>query len=115
MSDTGYAMEPPSVKTTLINLRTYRGVEDYVLIDRRTPLGNHDFKIGAYNFFLKREMTREDCVALFRKQFERRMQHDPVYWARVERLRGKKMACWCTPLACHGDVYLEYFEEGQWW
>jgi len=38
------------------------------------------------------------------------MKHDWKYRAEVEKLRGKKIACWCTPLECHGDVYVEYFE-----
>lgn len=96
-------------KTTLVNLRTYKG-SDYVLIDRRTIYGNHQFKIGVYNFYLKRKLTREDCVSLFRKQFNNRIKNYPKYRAKVEKLRGKKLACWCTPLACHGDVYVEYFE-----
>ena len=103
------------MKTTLINLRTYRGPADYVLIDRRTPYGNHEYKIGAYSESLGRRLTRDDCVALFRTDFESQMKTSSGYRARVERLRGKKLACWCTPLACHGDVYVEYFEKGPWW
>jgi hypothetical protein len=26
--------------------------------------------------------------------------------AALDELRGKDLACWCTPLACHGDVLL---------
>lgn len=25
----------------------------------------------------------------------------------LERLRGKRLACWCAPLPCHGDVIAE--------
>lgn len=25
----------------------------------------------------------------------------------LEELRGKRLACWCAPLACHGDVLVE--------
>lgn len=103
------------MKTTLINLRTYRGPADYVFIDRRTMYGNHNYKMGAYSESLGRELTREDCVTLFRAEFEARMRTSAAYRMRVERLRGKKLACWCTPLGCHGDVYVEYFENGQWW
>ena len=97
------------MKTTLINLRTYRGPTDYVLIDRRTPYGN-PFRIGDWNKGLGRKLTREDAVELFKLQFWCRMNEDASYRSAVERLRGKKLACWCTPLACHGDVYVEYFE-----
>lgn len=97
-------------KTTLVNLRTYKGSGDYILIDRRTIYGNHQFKIGQYNLRLRRKLTREDCVSLFRMQFKRRIKNDPSYRRAVEKLRGKKLACWCTPLSCHGNVYIEYFE-----
>ena len=96
-------------KTTLVNLHTYQG-SDYVLIDRRTIFGNHQFKIGVYNFYLKRKLTREDCVDLFRVQFNRRIKNDSKFRAKVKELDGQKLACWCTPLSCHGDVYVEYFE-----
>lgn len=108
-------------KTTLINLRAYKGSDwtRVARIDRltgtgKTGLGN-PHKIGEYNFYLKRRLTREDAVMLFRKTFENKMKNYPEFATRVEGLRGKKIACWCTPLACHGDVYVEYFENGPWW
>lgn len=98
------------MKTTLVNVRTYRGSMDgVVLIDRRTPYGN-PFRIGDWNVGLARKLTREDCVELFKVHFWCRMNEDASFRSAVERLRGKKLACWCTPLACHGDVYVEYFE-----
>jgi hypothetical protein len=31
-------------------------------------------------------------------------------WAeRLRGLRGKLLACWCAPEACHGDVLVEYY------
>ena len=100
-------------KTTLINLHTYdkRYVnKDYVLIDRRTIYGNHKYKIGNYNRRLDRKLTRQDCVDLFKIDFWCRINEDTTYRSDIEKLRGKKLACWCTPLACHGNVYVEYFE-----
>ena len=28
----------------------------------------------------------------------------------LEGLRGKRLACWCAPLACHGDVLVELLD-----
>jgi hypothetical protein len=28
----------------------------------------------------------------------------------LEPLRGKRLACWCAPLPCHGDVIVEWLE-----
>lgn len=95
-------------KTTLVNLHTYKG-RDYVLIDRRTQFGNL-FKMGVFHFYLKRKMTREDTIKLFQERFDNMIKNYPKFRAAVEALRGKKLACWCTPLACHGDVIVEYLE-----
>ena len=42
----------------------------------------------------------------------------PDLLARLGELRGKRLACWCAPKSCHGDVLaelaerLEFDEEG---
>ncbi len=28
----------------------------------------------------------------------------------LEELRGKRLGCWCAPLACHGDVLVELLD-----
>lgn len=28
----------------------------------------------------------------------------------LEPLRGKRLACWCHPLPCHGDVIVEWLD-----
>ncbi len=89
-------------KTTLINLRTDRSLY-YVLIDRRTIYGNRH-RITA-------TCTREQAVARFRKEFYERIVKDRVFRAAVKSLRGRKLACWCEPLACHGDVYIDYLDK----
>ncbi len=96
------------MKTTLINLHSYEGA-DYVLIDRRTRYGNRH-RIGAKHPKKPRRITRKDSIELFRKDFEKRIKNDPTYRRDIEKLRGKKIACWCAPLACHGNIYIKYFE-----
>ena len=96
------------MKTVVINLRTHRGLVDFVLIDRRTEYGNpHD--IGAWSDRFRRKMTREDVLVLFKEDFDRRIK-EPAFRARVRRLAGKEIACWCAPLACHGDTYVRWLE-----
>lgn len=116
--------EDEAKKTTLANLRNYKGrfnlyEDDSALIDRRTGTGptglGNPHVVGKYNFYLKRKLTREDAVTMFRETFAKRMQNYPTFAAKVEALKGKRLFCWCTPLACHGDVYIEYLENGPWW
>lgn len=68
-----------------------------VYIGRPSPWGN-PFTIG-------RDGTREEVIAKYREWL---MQHERK-WLRssLHLLRGKRLGCWCAPLACHGDVLLE--------
>jgi hypothetical protein len=54
---------------------------------------------------------REEAVAKYREAFRDRLEDDEFREA-VEDLRGKTLACWCSPRACHGDVIVEYIREG---
>lgn len=45
--------------------------------------------------------SREEAI----RRFEEWLMGQPDLLARVRvELRGKRLACWCAPLACHGDV-----------
>ncbi len=88
-------------KTTLIDLRTEPSSR-YVLIDRRMIYGN-PYRISS-------TCTREESIEKFKKYFKNRMRVDPDFREAVESLRGRKLACWCTPLPCHGDVYIDYLD-----
>jgi len=74
-------------------------------IDRRSDFGN-PFKIkkdgGDY--------TREGCVEAYREWFHADEQADLRERARKE-LKGKTLACWCKPKACHGDVIKSFLED----
>ena len=47
-----------------------------------------------------RDGSREDVI----ERYRRRLLGDPVLLAQIGDLRGKVLACWCKPAACHGDV-----------
>jgi len=91
------------MKTTLINLRTYRGKKDYVLIDRRTVFGNP--------FAITLACTRKQSVAKYKAYFYNRITWNPRFLRQALKLKGKKLACWCTPLACHGDIIIEFLDK----
>jgi len=82
----------------IVNIRDYpRGLPpDVVRIDRTSPWGN-PFRIG-------RDLTRAEVIALYRDWLARRLAVDPQF---IEPLRGKRLACWCAPQPCHGEVILE--------
>lgn len=63
-----------------------------VYIGRPGKWGN-PFVIGKHG-------NREQVIALYEAWLVQ--QADLV--ASLPELRGKKLGCWCAPLACHGDV-----------
>lgn len=52
--------------------------------------------------------TREDAIRLY----EEWLRAQPELMAAVKKeLRGKTLSCWCSPLACHGDILLKIANE----
>lgn len=66
-----------------------------VYVGRPSPFGN-PFVIG-------RDGDRAAVIARYETWL--RSQPDLVERARRE-LRGRDVACWCAPAACHGDVLI---------
>lgn len=62
-----------------------------VYVGRGTPWGN-PFRIGI-------DGTRKQVLALYEKEILSRLD--------VSQLRGKDLVCFCSPLACHGDLLLK--------
>jgi hypothetical protein len=87
-------------KTTVIN-RKHRGRYD-VYIGRGSPFGNpYDYRTLG--------ITRDESILKYREWFYRRLT-DPWFRDKVHSLKGKVLACWCKPDACHGDIIVEYLE-----
>jgi len=89
--------------TKLINYRTYNLDKSKVTpIDRRSIFGNH--------FIIGRHGNRDEVIELYRQDFRIRIRTDATFRYAIEKLVGKTLGCWCTPLPCHGDVIIEYLE-----
>lgn len=90
--------------TLLVNLHTEKFDPKTMLrIDRQTIYGN-PFKIG-------KDGSRDEVIQKFNLYFLRRMANevnyrDAVYHLLTEVRKGKRLACWCVPEACHGTCYL---------
>ena len=72
-----------------------------VYIGRSTKWGNP--------FIIGRDGTREEVIAKFR-EYGQKVGLDKK--ARAE-LKGLTLACHCKPLPCHGDVLLEWANNGE--
>jgi hypothetical protein len=71
-----------------------------VRIDRRTDWGN-PFEIGD-------DGDRAEVIDKYSRYY---LPHKPGLLAALPDLRGRVLACWCAPEACHGDVLKEKAEK----
>ena len=69
--------------------------ETQVYVGRPSKWGN-PFVIG-------RDGSRFEVIAKYRAW----VIEQPDLMASLGELRGRNLACWCAPLACHGDVLIK--------
>lgn len=82
--------------TQVVNIRD---TECDVFIGRPSKWGNR-FHIG-------RDGNRAEVIAKFKEW----LKSQPALIAELHELEGKKLGCYCFPLPCHGDIYVELIEE----
>lgn len=85
--------------TTVHNLRHEAIRPGDIRIDRRTEFGNE--------FIIGRDGTRADVIAKFEAAERARLTgpDGAARRAKVRRMNGHRLFCWCSPQLCHGDVY----------
>jgi Domain of unknown function (DUF4326) len=91
--------------TTCTPIRPFR----CTVVHKRDP---HDVYIGRPSkwgnpFAIGKDGTREEVIA----KYEQWIVSQPQLMAALPELRGKRLACWCAPLACHGDVLARLVED----
>lgn len=78
-----------------------------VYIGRGSKFGNpYSHKEGTSAAWVVE--TREDAIRLYEEWI--RSQPELMAAAKKE-LKGKILGCWCSPLACHGDVLIKIANE----
>ncbi len=75
--------------------------KEAVYIGRPSIWGN-PYEIG-------RDGNRREVLARYEVWLE---QHSELRDRAKKELKGKDLICWCTPLACHGDILLKIANEG---
>ncbi len=78
-----------------------------VYIGRASPRKRLKQSIWANPFRIGRDGDREEVIMKYRKW----IVLQPGLMARLPELRGKRLACWCAPDACHGEVLIELLKE----
>ena len=91
--------------TTVVHVRDMRA--GYVYIGRRNNRRNLPESIWHNPFVAGRDGTREEVIA----KFEAYLLAKPALLAQLHTLKGKRLACWCKPSPCHGDVLARLAEK----
>lgn len=73
-----------------------------VYIGRPSRWGN-PFEIG-------KDGTREEVINKYRTWLMDEYYKGHIQHTELSALYGKKLGCWCSPKACHGDVLVEAAE-----
>jgi hypothetical protein len=74
-----------------------------IYIGRGSPWGN-PFPIDHHEDGAK----RKDVIDKYKKYFQDEFVSNPEKLGAILSLRGKRLACHCKPLDCHGDVIAEF-------
>lgn len=75
---------------------------DIVYIGRGSPFGNP--------FKMHKEDDRPKVIDLYRHWLWKALQDGKITKDMLLALDGKRLACYCAPKACHGDVLVKAIE-----
>jgi len=89
-----------NLMTTLVNKHYNKPYDIY--IGRGSMYGN-PYIIGI-------DGSREEVIEKYKKYFYDRIEYDEDFKKGVLNLRDKRLACFCYPKQCHGDVIIEYLD-----
>lgn len=89
--------------TTVVNkYKVNMSDPDIVYIGRGSPFGN-PFKMGN-------EDDRDKVIELYRHWLWKALQEGNITKEMLLAVDGKRLACYCAPKACHGDVLVKAIE-----
>lgn len=75
-----------------------------IYIGRGTPWGN-PFAIGHGD-----GPDREEVIARYKQHFYEKIESDESFKRGIWAMKGLRLACFCKPQACHGDIIAEYLD-----
>jgi hypothetical protein len=92
----------PIQVTRVVNKKLTDNFDIY--IGRGSPWGN-PYAIGYGD-----GPNREEVIKQYQEYFDEKLRTDPAFKRGVLGLRGLRLACFCKPEACHGDVIAGYLD-----
>lgn len=88
--------------TRVVNKKTTNQFDVYI---GRGSIWGNPFAIGKGE-----GPDREEVIEKYREYFYEKLDADPAFKKGLFGLRGKRLACFCKPEACHGDIIAEYLD-----
>lgn len=95
-------------ETTVIHVREYDPSRGDVYIGRAVPRRGLAGSIFGNPFRIGRDGTRQEVIERYRAHVLTIIG----LHAFLREIRGKRLACWCAPETCHGDVLAELADAG---
>lgn len=86
----------------VLNLR-HEELGDAVYVGRASPRRGLAASAFANPYRVDVDGTRAEVIEKYRSWLLGRQE----LVGRLHELRGRRLACWCSPLPCHGDVLVE--------
>lgn len=98
-----------TTETKVVNIKKTSETGWDIYIGRQNNHYNLEESTLANPFTLKK-YSRETSINLYTLYIFYRYLTDEMIRNEVENLYGKRLACWCKPKDCHGDVLKELTE-----
>lgn len=99
---------PAPAAPRVVNLRQEE-LGDAVYVGRAMPRRGLPESAFANPFRVDVDGSRAEVIQKYRD----RLLGQPALLDRLRELRGRRLACWCSPEPCHADVLLELVEADQ--
>lgn len=77
--------------------------EPYDIYIGRPSCWGNPFSHKDNTWAIFKTKTREEAI----ERFKEYLLNTPELMNKLPELKGKVLGCWCSPLACHGDVLAE--------
>lgn len=99
-------------ETTVVHVKDVNLADpDVDHIGRRNNRYRLKESVWCNRFPIGEGVDRERAVELYESALRSALRDDPGKWWDIETLRGKRLACWCHPKPCHGDVLVKLLAE----
>jgi len=90
-------------KTTRVSIKSGKPYDVYIGRSASSIWGN-PFSSKPSKYAKEITTSRKESIEKFRHY----LLNNPELLAKIQELRGKTLACWCsTTQACHGDVIID--------